>query len=172
MKCLTIVPSSLHSSNGLAFTLDARQGARVMWFRGLAISMLAAACASSARPPSNTAKPAQRAQSAAPAPSPAAAYPAVRPATLTPDLVLATIRDRYLSGVERCYSRHAKKLGTANGRVIVSFTVDEDGSTRDSDARGITKRVDKCIRAQVARWTFPAPRKESAFSLGLQLSTD
>lgn len=99
-------------------------------------------------------------------------YPAARPAQLTPDLVLATIRDRYLTGVERCYSRHAKKLGTANGRIIVSFTVDEDGSTRDSDAHGITKRVDTCIRAQVARWTFPAPRKESAFSLGLQLSTD
>jgi outer membrane biosynthesis protein TonB len=142
-----------------------------MWFRGLVISMLAAACASSPRPPSNATTPTQHAKPAAPAPV-AATYPSVRPATLTPDLVLATIRDRYLTGVERCYSRHAKKLGTANGRVVVSFTVDEDGSTRDSDARGITTRVDKCIRAQVARWTFPAPRKESAFSLGLQLSTD
>ena len=142
-----------------------------MWFRGLAISMVAAACASSPRPPANAVKPASREQPAPP-PVTAATYPEARPATLTPDLVLATIRDRYLTGVERCYSRHAKKLGTSNGRVIVSFTVDEDGTTRDSDARGITKRVDKCIRAQVARWTFPAPRKESAFSLGLQLSTD
>ena len=91
---------------------------------------------------------------------------------LTPDMVLSTIRDRYLSGVERCYSRHAKKLGSSNDRVTVSFTVDADGSTRDGDALGITKRVDGCIRAQVARWTFPAPRKESTFSLGLQLSTD
>ena len=91
---------------------------------------------------------------------------------LTPDVVLATIRGRYLPGVERCYSRHAKRLGSASDRVTVSFTVDEDGKTRDGDAHGITKRVDGCIRAQVARWTFPAPRAEKSFSLGLQLSTD
>ena len=91
---------------------------------------------------------------------------------LTPDVVLATIRDRYLNGVERCYTRQAKALGTLNGRVIVSFTVDEQGKTLDGNAHGITKQVDGCIRAQVARWTFPAPKKQSAFSLGLQLSTD
>jgi outer membrane biosynthesis protein TonB len=146
-----------------------------MWFRGLAICGFAAAfacisaCASSPHPAAPVgAKPASAAStSALPTKSADAAAP-----HLTPDLVLATIRDRYLSGVERCYSRHAKALGTLNGRVVVSFTVAEDGKTRDGDARGITKRVDGCIRAQVARWTFPAPRQESAFSLGLQLSTD
>jgi hypothetical protein len=98
---------------------------------------------------------------------------ATRPSSrLTPDVVLATIRGHYLSGVERCYSRYAKRLGSASDRVIVSFTVDEDGKTRDGDARGITKRVDGCIRAQVARWTFPAPPSEKSFSLGLQLTTD
>lgn len=102
----------------------------------------------------------------------AAAYPQSPTVRLTPDVVLATIRDRYLSGVERCASRHAKLGVTSNGRVIVSFTVDEQGKTRDGDAHGFTKRVDGCIRAQVARWTFPAPKKQSAFSLGLQLSTD
>jgi hypothetical protein len=102
-----------------------------------------------------------------------ATYPDTPAPRLTPDLVLTTIRDRYLSGVERCYSRHAKALGSsANGRVVLSFTVDEDGKTREGSAQGITKRVDRCITAQVARWTFPAPRKESAFSLGLQLSTN
>jgi len=146
-----------------------------MWFRGLAISVLVAGCWTSSSAPSSPQTPANAAKPApanALPPATAAAYPEPRPAKLTPDLVLATIRDRYLSGVERCYSRHAKKLGSSNDRVIVSFTVDEDGSTRDGDAHGITKRVDGCIRAQVARWTFPAPRKESAFSLGLQLSTD
>ena len=146
-----------------------------MLFRGLthralvaAFTLCVTACASSRPTPSN-AKPAKRAQVAAPARS---TYPQPRPAKLTPDVVLATIRDHYISGVERCYSRHAKRLGSANDRVVVSFTVDEQGKTRDGDAHGVTKRVDGCIRAQVARWTFPAPRQESAFSLGLQLSTD
>ena len=109
---------------------------------------------------------------AKPQPVTAATYPQSATVHLTPDVVLATIRDRYLNGVERCYTRHAKALGTASGRVTVSFTVDEQGKTLDGDAHGITKMVDGCIRAQVARWTFPAPKKQSAFSLGLQLSTD
>jgi outer membrane biosynthesis protein TonB len=86
--------------------------------------------------------------------------------------VLATIKDRYLPGVERCYQRHAKAHGNASGRVLVSFTVDAQGKTRDGQAHGIARRVDGCIAAQVARWQFPAPRSESSFALGLQLDTE
>jgi hypothetical protein len=129
--------------------------------------MLASACASRPAKKPTAAKPA-----APPASVVAATYPQAPARRLTPDLVISTIRDRYLSGVERCYTRHAKALGSANDRIVVSFTVAEDGKTREGNARGITKRVDRCITAQVARWTFPAPREESAFSLGLQLSTN
>ncbi len=91
---------------------------------------------------------------------------------LTPDVVLSTIRSRYLGGVERCYRRHLKKDATARGRVFVSFTVDPKGRAKDGEARGITERVDECIAAQVARWQFPKPAKEAHFALGLELSVD
>jgi hypothetical protein len=91
---------------------------------------------------------------------------------LTPDVVLSTIRSRYIGGVERCYRRHLKKDATARGRVFVSFTVDPKGRAKDSEARGITDRVDDCIAAQVARWQFPKPAKEARFALGLELGVD
>ena len=91
---------------------------------------------------------------------------------LTPDVVLATIRSRYLSGVERCYRRHLKKDSSARGRVLVSFTVDPKGRARDGEAKGITERVDDCIAAQVARWQFPRPQEEARFALGLELGVD
>jgi hypothetical protein len=93
-------------------------------------------------------------------------------APLTPDVVLATIRTRYLGGVERCYRRHLKRDASARGRVLVSFTVDPKGRARDGEARGITERVDGCIAAQVARWQFPKPAREARFALGLQLGVD
>jgi hypothetical protein len=98
---------------------------------------------------------------------------AVRPrAQLTPDLVLSTIRTRYLGGVERCYRRHLKRDASARGRVFLSFTVDPKGRARDGEARGITDRVDDCIEAQVARWQFPRPQQEARFALGLELGVD
>ena len=91
---------------------------------------------------------------------------------LTPDVVLATIRSRYIGGVERCYRRHLKRDASARGRVVVSFTVDPKGRARDGEARGITERVDDCIAAQVARWEFPKPAQEERFALGLELGVD
>ena len=127
--------------------------------------VLVAACATKpAPPPANT----QRTQSVE-----APAKPAVRRTPeLTPDVVLATIRSRYLGGVERCYRRHLKQDASARGRVIVSFTVDPNGRAREGEARGITSRVDGCIAAQVARWQFPQPAQESRFALGLELGAN
>lgn len=90
---------------------------------------------------------------------------------LTPDVVLATIRGRYISGVERCYRRHLKKDAGARGRVLVAFTVDPKGRARDGVARGVTDQVDGCIARQVRRWRFPVPRthRPSRFSLRLEL---
>jgi hypothetical protein len=127
-----------------------------------------AACATKPAPPPTNA---QRAGTEAAAP--ANANVARRPRSeLTPDVVLSTIRSRYIGGVERCYRRHLKRDASARGRVLVSFTVDPKGQARDGEARGITERVDDCIAAQVARWQFPKPAQESRFALGLELGVD
>ena len=42
-----------------------------------------------------------------------------RSTTLTPEVVVATIKDHYLAGVQRCYRRHAKMYGASNGRVML-----------------------------------------------------
>lgn len=90
--------------------------------------------------------------------------------TLTADVVVATIKDHYLAGVQRCYRRHVKMYGGSSGRVMLSFTVDRKGQTRDGNARGIARRVDGCITAQLSRWQFPAPAETSQFALSLALS--
>src|SRR5690349_10691930 len=138
---------------------NSRQGPAMKFAVGL---VCVAACATKPAPP------------AANVESPSSAEPAnsnvrgVDP-RLTPDVVLATIKRRYLGGVERCYRRHLKRDATARGRVVVSFTVDPKGRARDGEARGITEHVDSCIAAQVARWQFPRPAQEARFKLGLEL---
>jgi type IV pilus biogenesis protein CpaD/CtpE len=92
--------------------------------------------------------------------------------TLTPDVVVATIKDRYLAGVQRCYRRHAKMYGASSGRVMLQFTVDRKGQTRDGSAHGIARQVDGCITAQLARWQFPAPAETSQFALSLAVSSE
>jgi len=146
-----------------------------MSVRGLAIALVAAstACGGSQRAPHTAANSSlaatgpKREQGVEAAPRRHGAV-----AALTPDVVLATIKDRYLPGVERCYQRHAKLHGMGSGRVLVSFTVDEQGQTRDGEAHGIARRVDGCIAAQIAHWQFPAPKAESSFALGLQVATE
>lgn len=140
-----------------------------------------AACATKpAPPPANVHenRPVLMTQTKAPEPEPAPVAPTRRPGTtvaaLTPEVVLATIRGRYIAGVERCYRRHLKKNAAARGRVVVSFTVDRKGRAQDGEARGITEQVDGCITAQVQRWRFPVPRQHRAshFALGLELGVN
>lgn len=95
-----------------------------------------------------------------------------RHVSLTPDVVVATIKDRYLAGVQRCYRRHAKLYGASTGRVMLQFTVDRKGQTRDGSAHGIARQVDGCIAAQLARWQFPAPAETSQFALSLAVSPE
>lgn len=129
--------------------------------RGLPILFVAACAAKQPAPTPVAAKAAQ----------PVLVAPRVAPrTTLTPELVVSTIRDRYLAGVERCYRRHAKLYGVSTGRVTLSFAVDRNGQTREGTARGIARRVDGCITAQLARWQFPAPKKRTQFALSLALS--
>jgi ABC-type sugar transport system substrate-binding protein len=123
----------------------------------LALALAVAACAASpaARPPVERAEKTTR--------------PVPPEPTLTPEVVLSTIRSRYLGGLERCYRRHLKKQAAANGRVLVSFTVDPSGRATEGAARGIAERVDDCITAQVMQWRFPAPAAEARFAVPLQL---
>lgn len=124
--------------------------------------LLVAACATKSAPPP--------ARLEAPTSEPAARP---RPArALTPDVVLATIRGRYLGGVQRCYRRHLKRDATARGRVLVAFTVDARGRARDGEAHGVTAQITDCIEAQMRRWRFPRPHREERFALGLVLAAE
>jgi hypothetical protein len=133
-----------------------------------------AACATTPAPaPTNVHenRPALVTQTKSPEPVTAPRRPRAAAARLTPDVVLATIRGRYIAGVERCYRRHLKKDAGARGRVLVSFTVDPKGRARDGVARGVTEQVDGCIARQVRHWRFPVPRthRGSRFALRLEL---
>lgn len=139
-----------------------------LW-RVLVIASLMACSAKHAPPP---VAPEPPRESLKPAPR----HGAQTPSSLTPDVVLATIKGRYLPGVERCYQRHLKQHADSSGRVIVSFTVDPSGRARDGSARGIAAQVEDCIASQIDRWQFPIPRSEvgapieASFALGLQLA--
>lgn len=138
-----------------------------------AFASLTACSAKQARPPADGSS--RSTQAPAPAPMHKPGEPI---SSLTADVVLATIKDRYLPGVERCYHRHLKSHADASGRVIVSFTVDPKGRARDGSAHGIASGVEDCIASQIARWQFPVPRSaagtpmEASFALGLQLHAD
>ena len=142
----------------------------------ICIAMLAACWTGPASDPEapRTIQTVDKREERAPAPLPARLSTSAVAATLTPDVVLATIRGRYLSGVERCYRRHLKKNAGARGVVTVSFAVDAKGRAREGAARGITERVDECITAQVRRWRFPVARghREARFALGLELGVN
>ncbi len=127
--------------------------------------LFVASCAARPAPPP--------AQVRTPPPAPAAPKrQGVGYGELTPDVVLATIRSRYIGGVERCYRRQLKKDATVRGRVLVSFAVDPKGRAFDGEARGITAAVNDCIAAQVSKWQFPRPADEVRFALGLELGAN
>lgn len=136
--------------------------------RGLPILLLAA-CAAKQAPRTPVAAVPKTVQ---PKREEVTAYRPRHRTTLTPDVVVATIKDHYLAGVQRCYQRHAKLYGASSGRVMLQFTVDRKGQTRDGSAHGIATRVDGCITAQLARWQFPAPAQTSQFALSLALSPE
>ena len=100
------------------------------------------------------------------------------PTTLTPDIVLAKIRAAYMGGVKRCYSVLLKNHGGARGRVMITFTVDPNGSAQRAEVHGFADPVDACIAAQIATWRFPLPKNgtgvatEASFALPLDLAPD
>jgi hypothetical protein len=98
--------------------------------------------------------------------------------SLTADLVLAKIQSVYMAGLKRCYKNYLNKDATARGKVVLSFTVNESGSTVGGKANGFAGEVDDCIGAQMGGWRFPVPKdkdgeKTSAgFQIALQLVPD
>ncbi len=81
-----------------------------------------------------------------------------QPTTLTPDAVLAKIRDFYMSGLQRCYRRGLVEDATLSGKVSITFTVDTHGKVLDPAAAGLTEKVDSCISDQMNAWRFAFPK--------------
>lgn len=78
--------------------------------------------------------------------------------TLTPDAVLAKIRDFYMSGLQRCYRRGLVEDATLSGKVSITFTVDSHGAVTEPQAAGLTTKVDSCISDQMSSWRFAFPK--------------
>lgn len=81
--------------------------------------------------------------------------------TLTPDAVLAKIRDFYMSGLQRCYRRGLVDDATLSGKVSITFTVDSHGAVKDPEATGLTDKVDSCISDQMNAWRFAFPKDKN-----------
>ena len=125
--------------------------------RCLALVIAVAAC-SHARPPARPAPP-PRVAKRVPPPPPA----------LTPDVVLDTIRTRYIAGLERCYGAQLRRGAVVRGKVTVTLTIDETGRPSARQARGVGPRVERCIETAMGRWAFPPARPEQSFQLSLLL---
>ncbi len=98
--------------------------------------------------------------------------------SLTADLVLAKIQSVYMAGLKRCYKQYLNKDASARGKVVLSFTVNESGSTVNGKANGFASEVDDCISGQMGGWRFPVPKDKdgekttAAFAIALQLVPD
>jgi hypothetical protein len=125
--------------------------------RCLALVIAVAAC-SHARPPIR------------PAPPPRVVKPVPpSPPALTPDVVLDTIRTRYIAGLERCYGAQLRRGAAVRGKVTVTLTIGETGRPSARQARGVGPRVERCIETAMGRWAFPPARPEQSFQLSLLL---
>lgn len=98
--------------------------------------------------------------------------------SLTADLVLAKIQSVYMAGLKRCYKNYLNKDASARGKVVLSLTVNESGSTVNGKATGFASEVDDCITGQMGGWRFPVPKDgdgektQASFQIALQLVPD
>lgn len=77
-----------------------------------------------------------------------------------PDALLMVIEPQ-LSSLQRCYERYRKKDPQLNGRIVIKFTIDADGSVSRITIDGrwsnppIGVQVEECIRNRIEkRWRF------------------
>jgi len=94
---------------------------------------------------------------------------APRTQALTPDVVLATIRTRYLGGLERCYGAQLRRRPAVQGMVTVTLTIDGTGRPSARQASGVAPPVERCIETAMGKWAFPPARPEQSFRLSLLL---
>jgi ppGpp synthetase/RelA/SpoT-type nucleotidyltranferase len=80
-----------------------------------------------------------------------------RDVTLTPDHVLRKVMVAYMAGLKRCHHAVLRGNRTARGKVLLSFTVDEQGRTVDPEAAGFDLELDECLIAQMHNWRFDIP---------------
>ena len=93
-------------------------------------------------------------------------------------VVLDRINTVYMAGLKRCYRLGLAEDANLNGRVAITFTVDERGKVIDEDATGVSSLVDGCISKLMINWRFPIPKDKDgsptdasfAVSLALQPS--
>ncbi|HUJ63429.1 MAG TPA: AgmX/PglI C-terminal domain-containing protein [Kofleriaceae bacterium] len=80
------------------------------------------------------------------------------PTSLTPEVVLAKLRDVYMKGLERCYRRALTEDENLSGKIALTFTVESHGRVTDPEAAGMGDKIDACVAQQMSAWHFPAPR--------------
>jgi TonB family protein len=78
--------------------------------------------------------------------------------TLTNDQVARKIQANYLHGLQRCYSDRLKQDPHAAGRVVLTFTVKEDGGVTNASATGIDDMLDACFVRNMQTWRFDRPK--------------
>ena len=89
---------------------------------------------------------------------------------LTAETVLARIQTGYIAAIKRCYKDYLKKDATAQGKVVLAFTVDPTGRSAQAAAHGFNDEVDACITAEMASWQFPVPTDDQGAATSAQFS--
>jgi len=84
---------------------------------------------------------------------------------LNPDVVSQTIKARYQSRVNACYSRALKTNPALRGKVDLEFTIGAAGNVVKANARGFDSGVDECINREVRTWRFAKPEGNATFAL-------
>jgi TonB family protein len=95
----------------------------------------------------------------APAGVPAAPGLSVQPAGLTDESVRRSIRG-HLQGMKTCYEAALTRQPGLSGRVLLRFSVGDDGTVRRSEIASSTFQnadLDACMGRAVCRWRFNAP---------------
>lgn len=90
---------------------------------------------------------------------------------LTPEIALETVSTTYMPQLRRCYQLFLNSHGSAQGKVMLAFTVDPQGKVVSASAYGVAPELTTCITQRMARWEFPPPRgtESATFRIPLQL---
>ena len=79
--------------------------------------------------------------------------------TLPPEVIQRIVR-QHLSAIRYCYERELAETPDLAGKIVLSWTIAEDGSVLHAGVASTTmnsQAVESCMTAQVRRWKFPSP---------------